>query len=61
MDASKESFITFTLSGGPSSHTGDESKIPAIEKGSDKIQHAKFKNGLYVPSHASKKIIEYEE
>ena len=37
MVASRESFITFTLSGGPSSHMGDDSKILAIEKGSDKI------------------------
>ena len=40
---------------------GDYSKIPVVEKGSDKIQHADFKNGLYVPSPTSKKIVEDEE
>ena len=40
---------------------GDESKISGVEKDSDKIQHADFKNGLYVPSPTAKKIIEDEE
>ena len=42
MVSSKESFITFTLSGGPSSHMGDDSKIPTVERGSHKIQHNEF-------------------
>ena len=54
MVSSKEFFITFPLSGGPSSHMGDESKILAIEKGSDKIQHVYFNNGRYVPSPTKK-------
>ena len=32
MVASMESFITFPLLGGPSSHMGDDSKIPTIER-----------------------------
>ena len=39
MVASMESFITFPLSRRPSSQMGDESKIPDVERGSDKIQH----------------------
>ena len=61
MVASRESFITFPLSGGPSSHMGDESKIPVVEKGSNKIHHAEFNNGLYVPSPTTKQIVEDEE
>ena len=37
MVASRESLITFPLLGGPSSHMGDDSKIPDVERGSDKI------------------------
>ena len=40
---------------------GDDSKIPTVEKGLDKIHHAYFKNGLYVPSPTSKQIVEDEE
>ena len=40
---------------------GDESKIPVIKKCPDKIQHAEFKNGLYVPSPTTKQIVEDEE
>ena len=40
---------------------GDDSKIPIVYKGSDKIQHTEFKNGLYIPSSTTKKIVEYEE
>ena len=40
---------------------GDDSKIPAVEKGSDKIQHTEFKNGLYVPSPTTKQLVEDEE
>ena len=61
MVSSRESFITLPLLGGPTSHMGDESKIPAVEKGSDKIHHAEFKNGLYVPSPTTKQIVENEE
>ena len=32
MVASRESFITFTLSGGPSSHMGDDFKLLSIER-----------------------------
>ena len=35
---------------------GDESKIPAIDRGSDKIQHDEF-----MPSPTSKQIVEDEE
>ena len=42
MVASRESFITFSLSEGPGSHMGDDSKIPYVERGSDKIQHGDF-------------------
>ena len=38
MVASRESFTTFTLSGGPSTHMGDDSKIPVVGRGSVKIQ-----------------------
>ena len=61
MVSSRESFITSTLSRGPISHMGDDYKIPAIEKGSNKIQHADFNNGLYVPSPTTKQIFEYEK
>ena len=37
MVSSMESFITFPLSGAPSNHMGDESKIPDAERGLDKI------------------------
>ena len=56
MVASRESFITFPLSGGPTSHMGDESKIPTIERGSNKIQHDEF-----IPSPTEKQIVEDEE
>ena len=56
MVASRKSFITFPLSGGPSSHMGDDSKIPAIERGSNKIQHDDF-----MPSPIGKQIVEDEE
>ena len=53
---SLESFITFPLSRGPRSHMGDESKIPAIERISDKIYHDEF-----IPSPIAKQIVEDEE
>ena len=49
MVSSRKSFITFPLSGGPSNHMGDESKIPDVERGLDKIQHDEF-----MPSHTRK-------
>ena len=56
MVVSKKSFITFTLSGRPSSHMGDDSKNPDVERGSDKIQHDDF-----MPSPTEKQIVEDEE
>ena len=49
----KEFFTTHNLSGGPSIHMGDDSKIPVVGRGSIKIQHGEFKNVLYVPSLAT--------
>ena len=40
--ASRKSFVIFPLSRGPRSHMGDEYKIPAIERGSDKTHHDEF-------------------
>ena len=56
MVASRESFITFPLSRGPSSHMGDDSKIPDVERGSNKIQLDDF-----MPSPIEKQIVEDEE
>ena len=56
MVASRESFITFPLLGGPSSHMGYDSKILVVERGSDKIHHDEF-----IPSPTTKQIIEDEE
>ena len=56
MVASRKSFITFPLLRGPNSHMGDESKIPDVERGSDKIQHDDF-----MPSPTEKKIVKDEE
>ena len=56
MVASSESFIIFPLSGGPSRHMGDESKIPDVEIGLEKIQHDEF-----MPSPTENKIVEDEE
>ena len=61
MVASIESFITLHLLGGTSSHMGDDSKIPYVEIGSDKIQHDEFNNVLNFPSSISKKFIQDEE
>ena len=61
MVASRKSFITFPLLGGPRIHMVYESKIPGVEKGVDKIQHVELKNGLYVPSPTTKQIVENEE
>ena len=61
MVASGESFTTFTLSGGPNTHMVDDSQIPYFEIGSVKIQHNEFNTLLYVPSPATKQVIQYEE
>ena len=50
MVASKDSFTTLNLIGGPIIHMGDDSQIPTAIIGSIKIQHGEFKNVLYVPS-----------
>ena len=52
MIASRESFNTFPLSWGPSNHMGDESKIPFVERGLDKIHHDEF-----MPSPTTKQIV----
>ena len=61
MVSSREYFTTFTLSGGPNTHMGDDSQIPAVEIGSVKIQHDEFKNVLYVHFLATKQVVQDEE
>ena len=56
MVASRESFITFPLLVGPRSPMGDDSKIPTVERGSDKIHH-----GYLIPSPTVSEIVEDEE
>ena len=56
MVASKESLSTLTLSEGPNIHMGDNSKIPDVERGSDKTQHDEF-----MPFPTEKQIVEEEE
>ena len=56
MVSSRESFINFLPSGGPSSHMGHNSKIPAVERGLDKIHHDEF-----IPSPTENQIVEDEE
>ena len=56
MVTSMESFINFPLLGGPRSHMGDDSKIPYVERGLDKIHHYEF-----MPSPIENKIVEDEE
>ena len=56
MVASRYSFTTFTLLGGPSTHMGDESQILVIERGSIKIQHDDF-----FPSTTAKQTVQDEE
>ena len=60
MVASKESFTTMYLSGGPSIHMGDSSQILAVGRGSIKIQYGEFKNVLYVPSLAANMLSVYQ-
>ena len=61
MVASKESFTTLIISGGPSTHMGCDSQIPAIGIGSIKIHHDEFKNVLDVTSSVAKQVVQYEE
>ena len=56
MVASRIYFITFPVSGEPSSHMVDESKILDVESSLDKIQHDEF-----MPSPTEKQIVEDEE
>ena len=56
MVSSRKYSITFPLSRGPSRHMGDDSKIPNVERGSDKIQHDEF-----MPSSTTNKNFEDEE
>ena len=58
---SMESFIDFTLSGGPNTHMGGDSKIPILGRCSIKIQHDELNNVLYVPSPAAKQTVQDEE
>ena len=60
MVASKESFTTLTLSGGPRIHMGYDSQILAIGRGSIKIQHGEFKNVLCAPSLAVNLLFVYQ-
>ena len=61
MVASRESFTTRTLLGGPRIHMGYDPQIPATVIGSIKIQYGEFKNVLYVPSPVANQIIQNEE
>ena len=61
MVASKESFTTFNLPGGPITHMEDDSQIPTVERGLVKIHNDEFKNVLYVPSPAAKQFFQDEE
>ena len=56
MVSSRESFITFPLSRGPSSHMGIDSKIIDVESCSDKIHHDDF-----IPPPTENQIVEDEE
>ena len=47
MVASKESFSSLDISGGPSIHMGDDSQIPSVGKCSIQFEHGVFKNVLY--------------
>ena len=60
MVASRESFTTLNLLGGPSIHMGDDSQIPAVGRGYIKIQHGEFKNVLYVPSLTGNVLFVYQ-
>ena len=52
MVASKESFSSLDIIGGPSIHMGDDSQITTVGKGSVQFEHGVFNNVLYVPSLA---------
>ena len=60
MVASKESFNSLDLSRGPSIRMGDDSKIPAVERVSIKLDHGQFENVLYLPSLATNLLPVYQ-
>ena len=60
MVASKESFTTLDLLGGPTIHIGYDSQIRAVGRGSIKIYHGEFKYVLYVPSLATNLLHVYQ-
>ena len=60
MVASKGSFTSLDLSGGPRIHMGDNSQIPVVGRGSIKIQHGDFKNVLYMPFLATNLLSVYQ-
>ena len=60
MVSSTKSFTTLNLIGGPTIHTGDDSQISAIGRGSIEIEHDEFKNVLYVPSLATNVLSVYQ-
>ena len=60
MVASKESFTTMNITGGPIIHMGYESQIPTARRGSIKIQHDEFNNVLYAPSLATNLLSFYQ-
>ena len=60
MVASKESFSSLQLIDGLSIHMGDDTQIQAEGKGSIKLEHALFKNVLYVPSLATNLLYVYQ-
>ena len=60
MVASKESFYSLDLIGGPSIHMGDDSRILAIGMGSVQFEYGVFNNVLYVPSLATNLVYVYQ-
>ena len=60
MVASKESFTTLNITGGPTIHMGDDSYVPVSGRGSIKIQHGEFRNVLFVPSLVEKLLSVYQ-
>ena len=61
MVASKDSFTTLTLSGGPRNDMGCDFQIRVSWRGSIKIQHDDFNNVLNVPSTVAKQVVQDEE
>ena len=60
MVASKESFSSLDLTGGPSIHMGDDSRILAIGMDSVQFEYGVFNNVLYVPSLATNLVYVYQ-